>query len=521
MTKVSVILPTYNAEKFLEETIDSILAQTCKDFEILVIDDNSKDNTRKIVKSYKDKRIKLINGPQKGLAAALNYGIKKAQGEYIARVDADDTALPTRFEKQIKFLDENPNISVLGTWQEHFEDNKVLGNHESSCTHEEIKVALIFNCDMCHSTLMFRKADFIKNNIQYPEGSPQEDYELWLSIINKLKFANLPEVLGRHRHSAFNITNAKRDILKDYQINLVAHYLKDNLKMKLSQKEKELLHRFDNPLSGKNDREIKQYISRLNHLFEKIEKKNKTIQAFNIKLLRKHIMKNYDFYTHGEGYKYISKYTSVPKIKYKLFDKITVLKIKQIYQDNIYYLFGWLPLFRINKKSRNNKFYLFNIIPLFSISEGIVPNMRVDLYNGGGADNDIIVKNKDMSVSQPDWFKQPGWKKQIGNGRIISSPINLIWQKKVICFRAKGTGAVDLELKSPDIRIEKEKVNYKLDYKKLRIENKSIFKPIQTAWHDKPIRHSFPVEDQKNYVLSFYVRRHIPSIVEIITKLKK
>ena len=105
---VSVVMPTYNAEQYLNETMDSLLSQTFKNFELLIIDDASKDNTRKIIRSYKDARIKLINGPQKGLAAALNYGIKIANGKYIARMDADDIALPERFAKEVEFLEKNP-----------------------------------------------------------------------------------------------------------------------------------------------------------------------------------------------------------------------------------------------------------------------------------------------------------------------------------------------------------------------------------------------------------------------------
>ena len=98
--KISVLMPTYNAEKYLKEAIESILNQTFTDFELLVIDDCSKDNTRNIVLSYNDKRIRLIDGLQKGLAAALNFGIKIAKGVYVARMDADDIALPERFSKQ-------------------------------------------------------------------------------------------------------------------------------------------------------------------------------------------------------------------------------------------------------------------------------------------------------------------------------------------------------------------------------------------------------------------------------------
>ncbi len=521
MPVVSVILPTYNAEKFLKESIDSILNQTFNDFELLIIDDNSQDKTRKIVKSYQDKRIKLLNGPGKGLAAALNLGINEAAGKYIARMDADDISLPERFAEQVAYLDEHPDVSILGTWQEHFNERGSQGVHMAALTDEEIRVALIFNCDMCHSTLMFRKDAFIQNHINYPENSPQEDYELWLSCIKILKFANIPQVLGRHRNSEFSITKAKREILKNYQIELVGKYLQNNLGLKLSSKEKEIFQRFDNPIEGKNKSEIKKYIQHLNRLFNKIEKRNQIVKAFNSKLLRTHIIKNYNYYSRGYGYKYSSEYIEAPKVKYKVFDKFTILKIIKYYNHSKFYLFGWLPLLKLKNKTAVTKVYLFNIIPLFSIVENIIPNYRIDLYNGGTPENDIIIQNKDLRISQPEWFKKPSWKKLIGNGRVVIGLLSYFWQKKIIFFKAKGSGSVDIELKSPDIKLGNKKVAYLVDYKKLRLNNKSVFKKTQKSWHDKPLCYSFPVEDQNIYQVSFYVRKHIPSITEIISKLKK
>ncbi|GHT42019.1 hypothetical protein AGMMS49921_06250 [Endomicrobiia bacterium] len=121
--KVSVVMPTYNTETHLSKAIDSILAQTFDDFEFLIVDDNSTDKTREIIKSYNDKRVRLIDGRCNGLAAALNHGICEANGEYIARMDADETSLPTRFGKQVVYMDEHRDITVLGSWQEHLHEN--------------------------------------------------------------------------------------------------------------------------------------------------------------------------------------------------------------------------------------------------------------------------------------------------------------------------------------------------------------------------------------------------------------
>ncbi|MHC1732039.1 MAG: glycosyltransferase family 2 protein [Bacteroidales bacterium] len=127
--KISVIMPTRNAEKYLKEAIDSILNQKFSDFEFIIIDDNSIDHTINIINSYHDDRIKIYSGECRGISAALNLGIKKSSGEYIARMDADDISLPERFEQQINFLEQNPDIGICGTRvftlssNEHYDEN--------------------------------------------------------------------------------------------------------------------------------------------------------------------------------------------------------------------------------------------------------------------------------------------------------------------------------------------------------------------------------------------------------------
>ena len=196
MCKISVIMPTYNAEEYLDESIKSIQNQTYGDFELLIIDDNSNDRTRDIVNFYaeKDSRIKLINGPQKGIAEALNKGIDIAKGEYIARMDADDISLPERFQKQNCFLDNNPEIDIVGTWFESFPDGKIY-KHPAKVTY----VNMLQYCCIGHPTIMFRKKSFDKYNLRYNSDYYCEDYELWSRAIRYLNFYNLQEVLLKYR----------------------------------------------------------------------------------------------------------------------------------------------------------------------------------------------------------------------------------------------------------------------------------------------------------------------------------
>ena len=113
--KVTVLMPVYNCEKYLRESIESILNQTFKDFEFLIINDGSSDKSAEIVESYNDNRINFVQNEKNiGLAASLNRGLDIAKGEYIARMDADDISLPERLEKQVRFMETNPQIGICG-----------------------------------------------------------------------------------------------------------------------------------------------------------------------------------------------------------------------------------------------------------------------------------------------------------------------------------------------------------------------------------------------------------------------
>lgn len=132
MPKISVVMPVYNTkEEWLREAIESILNQSYKDFEFIIIDDGSDKSIEPIVNSYNDARIVLIRQENQGIAKSLNYGFKISKGEYIARMDSDDISMPERFEKQVNFLDKNPQISVLGGCFETFPDKHVYKHPEN------------------------------------------------------------------------------------------------------------------------------------------------------------------------------------------------------------------------------------------------------------------------------------------------------------------------------------------------------------------------------------------------------
>ncbi len=152
---VSVIMPVYNAEKYVGEAIESILNQTFTDFEFLIFNDGSTDNSSKIIKSYKDDRIIFFDYKENfGYVKHLNDGIKLAKGEYIARMDADDISLPERFQKQYDFLEKNKDVVLCGTWY------RVLGTDKEYHTltnNDKLSVHLFFNNGIGHPTVFFRK----------------------------------------------------------------------------------------------------------------------------------------------------------------------------------------------------------------------------------------------------------------------------------------------------------------------------------------------------------------------------
>lgn len=199
---VSVLMSAYNAERYIEEAIKSIINQTFADFEFLIIDDGSDDSTADIIKSYmvKDKRICLLrNRENKGISYSANKGIEIANGKYIARMDADDISLSHRLETQIKFMDSHCEVAVSSAWMETF-GNEKKNIWKSPTTHDEI-VATLF-CSNCiwNPVSIIRKEVLdthnLRYNINYQRG---EDYRLWTQISKYQKVANIPKVLHRYR----------------------------------------------------------------------------------------------------------------------------------------------------------------------------------------------------------------------------------------------------------------------------------------------------------------------------------
>jgi len=270
-------MPVYNAAKYLDETINSILNQTYNDFEFLIIDDGSTDNSLAILNSYKDPRIIVHkNEMNNGYVKTLNKLIDLSRGEYIARQDNDDISLPDRIEKQVLFLNKNKDVGVCGTNAFIFGKNKKISR--MPITDDEIKAYMIINNPMIHSTIMYRKSIFDVWNInKYNEDlCPAEDYAMWFEISKKTKLANLPQPLLKYRWHENNTSQIKKTI----QIEKANQIRKEILDYSLShQMSKEEISLFKILSDTEFANEIN--IKFLEEILKNILKKNKEVCYYN------------------------------------------------------------------------------------------------------------------------------------------------------------------------------------------------------------------------------------------------
>lgn len=198
--KISVIMPVYNGEHFVRTAINSILSQTMKDFELILINDGSTDESTSIIGSYSDARIRLINNENNvGLSGTRNIGLDAAQGKYIAWLDCDDVSQPTRLEKQYNLLESDPTIGLCGTWVETFGNNqKHVWRYPTNP--EFLRCRMIFDDPVATSSVMLRRSVTehysMRFDLEYP---PAEDYDLWERISCRCRIANIPEVLTHYR----------------------------------------------------------------------------------------------------------------------------------------------------------------------------------------------------------------------------------------------------------------------------------------------------------------------------------
>jgi glycosyltransferase involved in cell wall biosynthesis len=209
---VSIILPVYNAEKFLKTAIDSVLSQTYQYFELLIINDGSTDNTSNIIQTFNDPRIVFINQlSNKGITYRLNEGIKTATGKYIARIDADDIWHPQKLEKQINILNKNKNLAFIATDFYRIDyQNNILSIDKNSQYNNNLRHNILKKNLFCHSSIILKKEICLNVNLYDETIKHAEDYHCWIKILSKYDGIILPEILTYYRISSNQISFKKR-----------------------------------------------------------------------------------------------------------------------------------------------------------------------------------------------------------------------------------------------------------------------------------------------------------------------
>jgi glycosyltransferase involved in cell wall biosynthesis len=275
MPKISVIIPVYNTEKYLSQCLDSVWAQTFDDFEVICVNDGSTDGSLAILEEYakKDPRIIVLTQVNQGAAAARNFAISKAQGEYLAFLDADDISLPERFARQLSFFEDNPEIGCVGTKAKIIGDDFQKMAFPTPTEHHEIEQHLIFvGCVFCQSSVMLKKSILDQNNIWYQKQYvPAEDYAFWLDLIGHTKFAVMADELVLYRFHLANISHRQKSLqgqkCAEAQISFLARYYHQNLNQEIWFKffNKELLSDQEYVLLNNGMKEILQAVQQENH----------------------------------------------------------------------------------------------------------------------------------------------------------------------------------------------------------------------------------------------------------------
>jgi glycosyltransferase involved in cell wall biosynthesis len=206
--KISVLMSAYNAERFIGEAVQSVLDQTFREFEFIIINDGSTDGTEKVIRSFNDPRIVLLNQENKGLAAALNLGLQKARSPFIARFDADDVCYPHRLEKQYRFMTSHPQYAVAGSAADYVDHHGefVFTSRMPAQTGREIKEVVTHSCPFIHSSVMYRKEAILQCGGYNPHAHSFEDHLLWTEVLEHGKGFNMKEPLIKVRLNPQSVT---------------------------------------------------------------------------------------------------------------------------------------------------------------------------------------------------------------------------------------------------------------------------------------------------------------------------
>jgi glycosyltransferase involved in cell wall biosynthesis len=205
--QVSVVLPVRNGERFLSEAVGSVLAQTLNDFELIVVDDGSTDGSAAVLEGVVDPRVTVLRQPPTGLVAALSTGVAHARADYVARMDADDVSEPQRLERQVRLLEERPDVAMVATWVTVIdEDGRELRREVLPPEHEDLVRRLLLRNPFQHGSVVLRRQAFEAAGGYRPDYGANEDYDLWRRLALVGELACVPETLYRYRLHAETVT---------------------------------------------------------------------------------------------------------------------------------------------------------------------------------------------------------------------------------------------------------------------------------------------------------------------------
>jgi glycosyltransferase involved in cell wall biosynthesis len=206
--KVTVLMPVYNGAKYIAEAIGSVLAQSFGDFELLIMDDGSTDNTVAEIRKFNDPRIRLVECAHLGFATTLNNGLKQAKAELVARLDADDLCKPERLATQYDFMQANPEYILIGSEEDYIDMNGeyLFTLQCPGYSDAEIRDLDPTTCPFSHTSVMYKKEEVIQAGGYYLHGHSFEDHMLWLKLIKKGKVCNLPQSLVKYRFNPGSMT---------------------------------------------------------------------------------------------------------------------------------------------------------------------------------------------------------------------------------------------------------------------------------------------------------------------------
>lgn len=248
---VSVVMPVYNGAPYLQATIESILCQTFTDFEFVIIDDESTDGSWDILLTYAAKDTRIIlkrNVPNAGACKTSNLLLSLAKGELIARQDQDDIALPEKLAAQVAFLNDHPEVGLLGTAYYRLSTEGQHRLRQPPPTHTSIRWRLLFDCAFCHSSVMLRRRLFDTGELYYKELSGAQDYELWARLAKRTRASTLPIPLVIYRELEHSMTSMCGDKLKQAIIDVSTEQIHQLLPQhELSRDDVETMRRLRSP----------------------------------------------------------------------------------------------------------------------------------------------------------------------------------------------------------------------------------------------------------------------------------